>query len=66
MLKIAALVWVMLGTTLAGIAMTAILSVPQLAEQSTRLIPMLCSAGFVLAMPISYLVAKKIASTTSR
>jgi hypothetical protein len=66
MLRVAALVWVMLGTTLAGVAMIAILTVPQLMEQSTRLIPLLCSAGFVVAMPIAYLIARRIVRPAMR
>ncbi len=65
MLKVALLIWIMLGTTLAGVAMAAIVSVPQLAEQSALLIPWLCGAGFVLAIPFSFVIARKIMANIS-
>ncbi len=64
MLKIAALVWMMLGTTLAGVAVTVIVVTPSLFDQGMKLIPIAAGAGFLLAMPLSYLVAKKIAAGT--
>ncbi|MEQ1714790.1 MAG: hypothetical protein ABL907_02185 [Hyphomicrobium sp.] len=60
MFKIASLVWMMLATTLAGIAVIAVVAVPSLAEQAMLLIPVAVVAGVVLAIPLSYLVAKKI------
>lgn len=62
MFKIALLVWLMLGTALAGAAMAVIVTVPGLIEQGARLIPIGCGAGFLLALPLSYLVAMQIAS----
>ncbi len=66
MVKIAALVWIMLGNVLAGVAMTAIVSVPSLAEQSNVLIPVLCGGAYVIAMPIAYVIAKVIAAPAAR
>lgn len=60
MLKIAVLVWIMLGTTLAGACLMAVLLVPSLADQAMKNIPFAVLAGFVVAMPLSYLVAKRI------
>jgi positive regulator of sigma E activity len=60
MLKIASLVWMVLATTLAGIAIIAIVAVPSLAEQAMLLIPVAVVAGVVLAIPLSYLVARKM------
>lgn len=65
MYRIAAIVWIMLGTTLAGIAMMVIVAVPDLADQAMRLIPILCGAAFLVAIPLSYLIAKRIAGTLS-
>ncbi|MEZ5817480.1 MAG: hypothetical protein R3D44_10390 [Hyphomicrobiaceae bacterium] len=62
MLKIALVIWIMLGTTLAGIAMAVIVSVPQLLDQGMRYIPMLCGAGFIVALPLAYWIARRIAS----
>lgn len=61
MFKIAAILWIILGTTLAGIAITAIVSVPELSDQAAKLIPTLCIGAFVLALPLSVLVARRIA-----
>jgi hypothetical protein len=61
MYRIAAIVWIMLGTTLAGIAMIVIVAVPGFAAEGMRLIPILCGAAFLLAIPLSYLVARRIA-----
>jgi hypothetical protein len=58
MLKVTIVVWIVLGATLAGIGMIAVLTVA--ADQAMVLIPRAVLAGFVLAMPLSYLVARKI------
>lgn len=63
MLKIAALIWIVLGTVLAGVALTVIVTVPALAQQATWLIPRMCAGAFVLAMPLSYIVARAIAGS---
>lgn len=62
MFKIAALVWVVLATTIAGIAVVAVVATPSLADKAALLIPVVFVAGAVLAMPLSYLVAKRIAA----
>jgi len=63
MLKIASLIWVMLGTVLAGTAVTTVLTVQGLVASPTKAIPLAALAGFVVAMPLSYLVATKIGRT---
>jgi hypothetical protein len=60
MLKIASLIWIMLGTTLAGVAVMIVLIVPDLSKDSMRLIPIAAAAGALLAIPISLLIAKRI------
>lgn len=60
MLKIAAVIWMVLATTLAGLALLVIVTVPSLAADAGRLIPIACSAAIVVAMPLSYLVAWRI------
>jgi hypothetical protein len=62
MFKIAALVWIMLATTLAGIALLVIVTVPSLANDAQFLIPVVCGAAFIAALPLSYLVARRISS----
>lgn len=59
MLKIAILIWVMLGTAVAGTAVTALLA-SGFASDHMKAIPLAAIAGFVVAMPLSYLVAAKI------
>jgi hypothetical protein len=60
MLKVSVLVWIMLGTVLAGISLLAVLMVPSLTAQAMKNIPYAVFIGFVLAMPLSYLVARRI------
>jgi hypothetical protein len=60
MMKIAILVWMMLGTAFAGSAMIAVLSIDAFASQPMKFIPIAVLCGFVAAMPISYLIARKI------
>ncbi len=62
MLKIAALIWIILGTVLAGVAITAIVSVPQFLDQAGLLIPVFCGGAIVVAMPIAYIIARQIAA----
>lgn len=59
MFKIAVLIWVMLGTAVAGTAVTAVLAAG-IAENPMKAIPLAALAGFVVAMPLSYLIAAKI------
>lgn len=63
MFKIAALVWIVLATTLAGVSLLVVVAVPSLAGDAQFLIPVVCGAAFVVALPLSYLVARQIANT---
>lgn len=60
MMRITLLIWIVLGTTLAGVAMTVIVTVPQLIDQGMLYIPILCGGAFVLAIPLAYLIASRI------
>ncbi len=60
MIRVAAVLWIIIGTVLAGTALMVVLVVPQLASEATRLIPVVCGTSFVLAMPLSWLVAKRV------
>ena len=64
MLKIATIVWTMLGTTLAGIAMLVIVATPPLADDAMRLIPIACGAGALLAMPLSWMIARRMSAAS--
>ena len=57
---IAALIWIVLGATLAGIGLTIVVATPQLAGQSMKYIPWAALAGFVLAIPLSLVLAAKL------
>ncbi len=60
MFKVSILVWMMLGTMLAGISMIVVLMVPDFAANPIKNIPYAVAVGFTLAMPLSYFVASKI------
>lgn len=60
MFKVALLMWLILGTTVAGIAVLVVVSVPSLYDQGMKLIPIAAIGGFVLAIPISFYVAKQV------
>lgn len=65
MLKIAAVVWIMLATTLAGIGLLVVVATPSLAGEAQTLIPIVCSAAIIVAMPLSYVIARRIARATA-
>ncbi len=65
MFRLAVLLWVVVGTVLAGVAMTVIVATPALLDQGAKLIPIFCGAGFVLAMPVAYIIARRIAAATA-
>ncbi|QWG25608.1 hypothetical protein KMZ93_12390 [Bradyrhizobium sediminis] len=66
MFKISLIVWIMLGTALAGSAVIAVLAVPSLAAEAMKNIPFAVLAGFAVAMPLSYLVARRIGAAAAR
>jgi hypothetical protein len=65
MFKVAAIVWIMLATTLAGIAVLILLTVPQLATEPMKAIPMVAIAAAIVAMPLSLWIAWRIQAQTS-
>lgn len=65
MFKIAAVVWIMLATALAGIALLVVLTVPSLATDARFLLPVACGGAVVAAIPLSYLVAWRISHVTA-
>ena len=60
MLRVASLIWMVLGTSLGGTGVIAIVSTPSLAEHAAILIPATFLTAVVIAMPLSYLIAKRI------
>ena len=66
MFKISLLVWMILGTALAGSAVISVLAVPSLAAEAMKNIPFAVLIGFAAAMPLSYLVARKLGASATR
>jgi hypothetical protein len=60
MKAVAALIWIVLGATLAGIGLTIVVATPQLAGHAMKYIPYAALAGFVVAIPFSLIVAAKL------
>lgn len=56
------LIWIVLGATLAGVGLTIVVATPALVVASMKLLPWAILAGFVLAMPLSLLLARKLAA----
>lgn len=63
MFKVALVVWIVLGGTLAGMAITVIVSIPALYDQGMTLIPWVAAGGFVVAIPFSFMIAKQMMKT---
>jgi hypothetical protein len=61
MLIVAIIIWIVVGTTLAGIGLAVVVSTPALAVDSMRYIPWAVLAGFVVAIPVSWGIAVQIA-----
>ena len=66
MLKVAILVWIMLGTVIAGVAFLSVLMIPELASHPMKNIPFAVLCGFLFAMPLSYVIATRIAGSAAR
>ena len=60
MLRLVSLLYGLVGTVLAGIALTAVLSVPSFADRSMTLLPVAIAVCLLLAAPITWLVARAI------
>jgi hypothetical protein len=61
MLRLTIVLFIIIGATLAGIGVLAVVSVPSLAGQEMRLIPLVALAGFVVGLPVSFFVARAVA-----
>ena len=66
MFKVSVLIWMILGTAIAGTAVIAVLAVPSLAAEAMKNIPFAVLIGFAAAMPLSYLIARQIGAMTAR
>jgi hypothetical protein len=64
MLRLATLIWVILGTALAGSLVIVVLTVPALSAKGMAFIPAAARSGFLAAIPLAALIARKIMSAT--
>jgi hypothetical protein len=64
MSKLSTLIWIMLGITFAGIFGLVVLATPALAPEAAELLPWAALAGFVLAVPASIMIARRILAQT--
>jgi hypothetical protein len=62
--RLTLLIFTILGGTLAGVFLLVVLATPSLAAQAWKLTPWAVLAGFVVAIPISRVVAGKIMEQT--
>ncbi len=62
MTGVATLIWIVLGATLAGVGLTIVVATPSLAGEAMKYIPWAALAEFVIAMPLSLLIARSIAA----
>lgn len=60
MFRLAAVIYVLVGTVFMGGAVTAVLATPSLADDFGKWIVVSAGVGAALAFPISYVIAKAI------
>ncbi|WP_293860296.1 hypothetical protein [uncultured Alsobacter sp.] len=58
MLRLATILWSLIGTTLAGTFVLGVLAIPALSDQGMRLIPWAVAAGFAIAVPVAVAIAR--------
>ena len=66
MIRVAGMMWSLAGTVFAGIAIIIVLAVPSFAEHAMQYIPFAAIAGFVLAIPVAFVMARQLEKTTAR
>jgi len=60
MFRLALVIWLMLGTAIAGIAVLAVVSQGNLLNQGWITIPVAGIVGYLIALPLSFMVSKRI------
>ncbi len=60
MSRLAALLWVMGGTVLAGALVVVVLMMPSLQGQAMKFIPIAAIVGYALGIPVAVIAAKSI------
>lgn len=66
MTRLAALLWIMGGTVLAGVAVLAVLLTPSLQSEALRFIPIAAIVGYVVGIPVALAAAKAITQNAAR
>ena len=61
MWKLALLLWIVLGTTVAGIFFLVVLATPALAASTAKFGVAAIALGFAVAVPLAFYVARQIA-----
>lgn len=64
MTKVAILIHIVLATVIMGVLVIAILAMPSLRGQEKVLIPAAVALGFVLSIPLSAVLSKKLLALT--
>ena len=66
MTRLIGLLYGLVGTVLAGMGIIAVVTIPSLADRGMTLIPVAAIVALVLALPISWVIARAITNATSR
>jgi hypothetical protein len=66
MLKVAVLIWVVLGTTLAGTLVLVVLMMPSLQSQAMKFVALAGIGGYIISLPLSWIVAGRLMASMKR
>lgn len=61
MVRLAVLIWLLAGTVLAGAAVIVVVTVPSLLNAGMRMIPIAGIGGYIVAIPVAWVIARMIA-----
>lgn len=64
MTKLATVLWIVLGIAFAGVFGLVILATPSLATEAAETLPWAALVGFLVAIPASFVIARKILAQT--
>jgi hypothetical protein len=64
MLRLTILMWILAGTVLAGCLVTVVVTVPSLYDAGMKYIPIAGVGGYLLAIPLAWILARKILEAT--
>jgi hypothetical protein len=60
MTRLAAMLWIMGGSVLAGVAVMVVLMIPSLQSDAMRVIPIAAIVGYAVGIPLALIAAKAI------